>query len=201
MRRPTREARTATVAAIIIMWAAGAFADERARHTGDSPDKPGPGTARRIVVSLPDRKLALLDGDLVVKVWATAVGTESTPSPSGTYTIVNRVPNPTYYKSGKVIPPGASNPVGTRWLGLSLKGFGIHGTNSPGSIGRKASHGCIRMRNQDVEELFELVRVGDVIELHAERSERLAEIFGPVRRPSSASGVRASEFVASASGQ
>ncbi|MBN1570321.1 MAG: L,D-transpeptidase [Acidobacteria bacterium] len=132
---------------------------------------------RKIVVSIEDRKLALLEGDRVIKIWATAVGAESTPSPSGTYTIINRLRRPAYYHSGKVIHPGPSNPLGTRWLGLSLKGFGIHGTNVPGSIGRKASHGCIRMRNRDIEELFELVEVGCVVEFHSERNEYLAQIF------------------------
>jgi hypothetical protein len=67
--------------------------------------------------------------------------------------------------------------LGTRWLGLSLKGFGIHGTNVPSSIGRKASHGCIRMRNRDIEELFELIQVGSVVELHGESNVYLAQIF------------------------
>ena len=77
-----------------------------------------------------------------------------------------------------VIPPGKANPLGTRWLGLSRKGYGIHGTNQPRSIGWRASHGCIRMRNPDIEELFELVRAGDVVELHTEHTVELAEIFG-----------------------
>ena len=64
-----------------------------------------------------------------------------------------------------VIPPGKANPLGTRWIGLSRKGYGIHGTNNPRSIGRRASHGCIRMRNRDVEELFEMVAVGDRVEI------------------------------------
>ncbi len=59
-----------------------------------------------------------------------------------------------------------------------MKGYGIHGTNAPSSIGRKASHGCIRMRNRDVEELFEMVAVGDPVELHAERTPELEQIFG-----------------------
>jgi lipoprotein-anchoring transpeptidase ErfK/SrfK len=54
---------------------------------------------------------------------------------------------------------------------LSKIGYGIHGTNVPGSIGKAASHGCIRMRNHDVEELFELVGVGVTVELHANRPE------------------------------
>jgi lipoprotein-anchoring transpeptidase ErfK/SrfK len=68
--------------------------------------------------------------------------------------------------------------LGTRWLGLDQRGYGIHGTNQPHSIGHRASHGCIRMRNHDMEELFELVQVGDAVELHTERTAELAEIFG-----------------------
>ncbi len=199
MGGPTRAPKRVTLAAVII--AAGILADERLCRAGDSPVKAKAEPTRRIVVSLQDRKLALLENDSVVKIWRTAVGTESTPTPSGTFTIINRVENPSYYKNGKVTPPGPANPVGTRWLGLSLKGFGIHGTNSPGSIGRKASHGCIRMRNKDVEELFDLVRVGDVVELHGERDEKLAEIFGPVRHPGSEPGARTSTIVTLASAQ
>ena len=70
-----------------------------------------------------------------------AVGAAVSPSPTGAFKIVNRIPRPTYYHPGKVIGPGKSNPLGTRWLGLSIKGFGIHGTNVPRSIGRAASHG------------------------------------------------------------
>jgi len=151
-------------AAVALITAAAALAQEN----------PG---SRRIVVSIPDRKLALIENGRVLKVYATAVGAPVSPSPNGTFTVVNRIPNPTWYTPGKVVPPGKDNPLGTRWLGLSLKGFGIHGTNSPRSIGKAKSHGCIRLRNQDVEELFELVRAGDVVELRGERDEEIARIF------------------------
>jgi len=134
--------------------------------------------ARRVVVSIPDRKLAVIENDAVVTMYPIAVGAARTPSPVGTFTIVNRVSNPTYYKAGKTIGPGAKNPVGTRWIGLSRKGYGIHGTDQPRSIGFAKSHGCIRLRNQDVERLFERVRPGDIVELHAERNAELARIFG-----------------------
>ncbi len=124
--------------------------------------------ARRIVVSIPDRKLALMEGDRVVKVYPVAVGAAGTPSPSGSFTVVKRVTHPAWYSPGKVVPPGRNNPLGTRWIGLSLKGYGIHGTSNPRSIGRRASHGCIRLRNADIEELFGLVAVGDAVELRAE---------------------------------
>ena len=122
---------------------------------------------RRLVVSIPDRKLELIVDGEVVKSYPVAVGKHSTPSPTGTFTIVTRVPNPTWYGPTQVVAPGRHNPLGTRWLGLSEKGYGVHGTNVPRSIGKAASHGCIRMRNSDVEELFELVRAGDVVELTA----------------------------------
>lgn len=119
----------------------------------------------RIVVSIPDRKLALVEGERVVKVYDVAVGKASSPSPEGEFTIETRLTNPTWYGPKQVIGPGTSNPLGTRWLGLSARGYGIHGTNVPRSIGKAASHGCIRMRNADVEELFELVQTGATVQL------------------------------------
>jgi lipoprotein-anchoring transpeptidase ErfK/SrfK len=86
--------------------------------------------------------------------------------------------NPAYYHPGTVIAPGNDNPVGTRWIGLNKKGYGIHGTNEPWSIGKAASHGCIRLRNRDVEQLFTMLRVGDTVEIRGERDEQTAAIFG-----------------------
>src|SRR5271163_4346283 len=123
------------------------------------------GATRRIVVSLPDRKVALFEDGHLVKIYPIAVGKHTTPSPNGSFHIASRVVRPTWYQPGKVVPAGPANPLGTRWMGLGYKGYGIHGTNRPESIGHAASHGCIRMRNRDVEELFELVRVGDEVDL------------------------------------
>jgi lipoprotein-anchoring transpeptidase ErfK/SrfK len=133
---------------------------------------------RRIVVSIPDRKLALVEDGRVVKIYPVAVGAAATPSPAGSYTVIERVPHPTWYGPRKVVPPGKGNPLGPRWIGLSRRGYGIHGTSQPRSIGRAASHGCIRMRNADVEELFAMIAVGDAVELSAVRSEEVAQIFG-----------------------
>jgi lipoprotein-anchoring transpeptidase ErfK/SrfK len=132
---------------------------------------------RHLVVSLVDRKLAVVDEGRVVRVFDVAVGAPSSPSPVGQFTIVNRLENPTYYAPGKVIGPGRANPLGTRWMGLGFKGIGIHGTDQPRSIGHARSHGCIRLRNRDVEELFSLVREGDVVELVAERTPEVAGLF------------------------
>lgn len=132
---------------------------------------------RRVVVSIPDRRLAVIESDQVIAVYAVAVGAPVSPSPVGAFTIVARVTNPTYYRPGKVIGPGAMNPIGTRWIGLNIKGFGIHGTDDPRSIGFAKSHGCIRLRNEDVEALFEQLRAGDVVELHDERTPEIQRLF------------------------
>jgi len=135
--------------------------------------------AKRVVlVSLPDRKLAVLEDGIVLAQFQVAVGASDSPSPTGEFQIVNRVSNPTYYHAGSVIPTGKDNPVGTRWLGLSQKGYGIHGTNVPRSIGHAASHGCIRLRNRDMERLFGMLRVGDVVKIRSERDEQITQVFG-----------------------
>jgi lipoprotein-anchoring transpeptidase ErfK/SrfK len=173
MRTKQTKGILAAMAAVVLLANPSAAADE-ARTTDAA-------VTRRIVVSIPDRKLALIENDQVVTIYPVAVGAPVSPSPVGTFSIVNRVSNPTYYKPGKVVGPGAANPVGTRWIGLSAKGFGIHGTPNPGSIGYAKSHGCIRLRNHDVERLFERVRPGDVVELHGARTPELAELFAEPR--------------------
>lgn len=67
--------------------------------------------------------------------------------------------------------------MGTRWLGLNVKGYGIHGTNAPQSVGHATSHGCIRLRNRDVEKLYAMLRVGDVVKIRGERDEEIAALF------------------------
>lgn len=144
-------------------------------HGNDrSNDRPN----RIVLVSIPDRKLAVIEDGNVIATFSIAVGAAASPSPTGDFQIVNRVSNPTYYRPGTVIPSGKDNPVGTRWVGLSQKGYGIHGTNAPGSVGHAASHGCIRLRNRDVERLFAMARTGDLVQIRGERDEQIAEVFG-----------------------
>ncbi len=129
---------------------------------GFSAQAQSSGEAKRsLVVSLQGRKLALLEDGRVKKVYVVAVGKRSTPSPTGTFKIISRVNNPTNSHAGKVVAPGWGNPVGTRWMGLNVKGYGIHGTDVPKSIGNAASHVCIRMGRRDIEELFDAVKTGD----------------------------------------
>lgn len=140
---------------------------------------PEPAAQREIVVSLEDRKLALVENGETRKIYAVAVGKPSTPSPEGTFTIQRRVGNPTYHHDGKTVLPGPNNPVGTRWMGLSKAGYGIHGTNEPRSIGKAASHGCIRMARTDLEEFYAMVAVGDTVRLIGHRDDETARLFGP----------------------
>jgi lipoprotein-anchoring transpeptidase ErfK/SrfK len=132
---------------------------------------------RQIIISIADRKLALMEDGQVLKTYSIAVGTSRTPSPDGDFVIVNHAKNPVYRHRDKEIPPGKDNPLGTRWMGLSLKGYGIHGTNVQSTVGKAASHGCFRMRKQDVEELYTLVQVGDAVMVRRERDAMIAQVF------------------------
>jgi len=145
--------------------------------TGPEVHEYAKATVHFVLISIPDRKLALLENGRVVRIYRVAVGKASTPSPTGAFKIVTRVSDPTYYHKGQIIAAGKGNPVGTRWMGLSAKGYGIHGTNQPNSIGKAASTGCIRMGKRDLEELFELVSVGDAVEIRGERDGQIAHIF------------------------
>jgi len=171
-----RANRAACTAAMVI---AGIMTSGRAM-AADAPIA-GAVTARRILVSIPDRKLMVIENNQVVQVFAVAVGAPASPSPTGTFTVVNRIPNPTYYHPGKVVGPGPRNPLGTRWIGLSQKGYGIHGTDDQSSVGFAKSHGCIRLRKADIEQLFELVRPGDVVELQAERTPEIDQLFSSIQ--------------------
>jgi len=165
---------TARMAAMLALVSFDGFAHERVEAASNPNFDPA---RRRIVISLPDRKLALLENDRVLKVYDVAVGKAATPSPRGCFAIINRVRDPTWFGPAGPVAPGPRNPLGTRWMGLSAQGYGIHGTNVPGSIGKAASHGCIRMRRQDLEELYELVGVGTQVELAGERRELPAKVF------------------------
>ncbi len=169
-----KQTKLAAMASMLILAAAEALAQEQ-EQAGETREP-----VRRMVISIPDRKLAYLEDGQVVKIYPVAVGADATPSPTGVFKIANRIVNPTWYGPKQIVPPGKANPLGTRWMGLSRKGFGIHGTNNQNSVGHNMSHGCIRMRKAHVEELFALVQVGDEVEMAGERSDELAQLFGEV---------------------
>lgn len=132
---------------------------------------------RQIIISIADRQLAVIDHGQVLKTYPIAVGARGTPSPNGDFVIINHAKDPVYRHGDAEIAPGKDNPLGTRWMGLSLKGYGIHGTNVQSSVGKAVSHGCFRMRKQDVEELYSLVQVGDTVLVRRERDSMIAKVF------------------------
>jgi len=120
-----------------------------------------------IVVNRGTNTLQLFNGESLVRSFHVATGRSQYPTPSGTFRIVDmqtnpwwRPPDSDWAKGLKPIPPGPGNPLGTRWMGLSAPGVGIHGTPDATSIGYSASHGCIRMLIPEATWLFDHVQLG-----------------------------------------
>lgn len=98
--------------------------------------------------------------DEFFKIYTIGTGRENS-TPVGEFKIINKLKDPPWYRGGKAIPYGdPENILGTRWMGFNKAGYGIHGTWDPDSVGKQSSAGCIRLRNQDVEELYKIVSVG-----------------------------------------
>lgn len=124
--------------------------------------------ARRLVIIRRDaHRLYYYRGARPLRVFTVATGGTWTPTPRGRFRIVNKYRHPWWYPPNSSwaagldpIPPGPKNPLGTRWMGLSVPEVGIHGTPHPASVGYSISHGCIRMKKSDAVSLFRLVRVG-----------------------------------------
>jgi lipoprotein-anchoring transpeptidase ErfK/SrfK len=123
-----------------------------------------------IVIRRGSNRLYLYNGMRSWRVFGVATGQSQYPTPVGRWSIVLKWRNPWWYppssswaRGAKPIPPGPGNPLGTRWMGLSASGVGIHGTPDDASIGYSASHGCIRMHIPDAEWLFNHVRIGTTV--------------------------------------
>jgi lipoprotein-anchoring transpeptidase ErfK/SrfK len=123
-----------------------------------------------IVIRRKSNRLFLYDGSRYRRFFVVATGQSQYPTPLGRFSIVVKWRNPWWYppdspwaQGEKPIPPGPDNPLGTRWMGLSAPGVGIHGTPSDASIGYSASHGCIRMHIPQAEWLFNHVEIGTTV--------------------------------------
>ncbi|MGH3003551.1 MAG: L,D-transpeptidase family protein [Gaiellaceae bacterium] len=124
-----------------------------------------------IVINRSTNRLMLYDAGKLDRTFSVATGQSVYPTPQGTFHIIVKWKNPWWYppvndswaKGLQPVPPGPSNPLGTRWMGISSPGVGIHGTDEPSSIGYSASHGCIRMQVPDAEWLFDHVNVGTTV--------------------------------------
>lgn len=121
-----------------------------------------------IVIHRGSNRLYLYNGVRFVRSFPVATGQAIYPTPLGHFEIVVKWKNPWWYpptqdawaRGLKPVPPGPGNPLGTRWMGLSAPGVGIHGTDEPWSIGHSESHGCIRMQVASAEWLFNHVQIG-----------------------------------------
>jgi lipoprotein-anchoring transpeptidase ErfK/SrfK len=126
-----------------------------------------------IVINRSVNRLYLYDGEKLRRTFGVATGQAIYPTPHGTFHIVVKWKNPWWFpptssawaRGLKPVPPGPDNPLGTRWMGLSSPGVGIHGTDAPSSIGYSVSHGCIRMQVPDAEWLFDHVDVGTTVHI------------------------------------
>jgi lipoprotein-anchoring transpeptidase ErfK/SrfK len=123
-----------------------------------------------IVIRRNSNRLLLYQGMKYRRFFAVATGQRQYPTPLGRFSIVVKWRNPWWYppdspwaQGQKPIPPGPDNPLGTRWMGLSAPGVGIHGTPSDASIGYSVSHGCIRMHISQAEWLFNHVDIGTTV--------------------------------------
>jgi len=125
-----------------------------------------------ILINRAKNRLSLFrDDNQIWRDFPVATGQAIYPTPAGRFNIVVKQENPWWYpptqdawaKGLSPVPPGPNNPLGTRWMGLTAPGVGIHGTDEPSSIGWNASHGCIRMQVPDAEWLYGHVKIGTTV--------------------------------------
>lgn len=154
---------------IIALGSAVVQADELPKGANKEP---------HIEVYLIQRKLYLKNGDSVVKEYPVGVArSREFMTPPGSYIILTKDKSPGWsnpYNPKIKIPAGPNNPLGTRWIGfhkVANTAYGIHGTNEPNSVGKFVSHGCIRMRIPDSEDLYERVGIGTPVKVIYNRFE------------------------------
>ncbi len=137
-----------------------------------NPGKPLKSRITKVIVNKKNETLRAYNGDKLVATYPTTVGSKSTPSPHGTFKVVNRVKRPHYKatveKEGEkkqiyMLKPGPNSPVGIVWMGLSKPSFGIHGSPIPEGISRQASHGCVRLTNWDALEVLANIKQGATV--------------------------------------
>lgn len=149
-----------------------------------------------------------------IRAYPVGIGTEGRDTPEGTFTVVQRIQNPSWTAPVSLrtanpgtplsIPPGPDNPLGDYWLGLSLAGYGIHGTNRPFGVGRRVSSGCVRLYPEDIRDLFSRTAKGTPVtivyqpikvglhggklfaEIHPDLSQRITDPVAEVQRQAAA---------------
>lgn len=131
---------------------------------------PNAGLQTRLVIRLSDRRVYVYQGNEVYTSFPVAIGRRGWETPTGRHTVIQMQQNPVWQHpfTGELVPPGADNPLGARWIGFWTDGtnyVGLHGTPNEASVGQSVSHGCVRMYNRDVIRLFELVQIGTPVEV------------------------------------
>ena len=155
----------------------GAQSENAAENKQTKKDE-APSVPVAIKIESKTNMLGVFDGDKLVAAYPVTIGSAQTASPIGEWRVSRITKMPTFRydkemlqhgrRSGNfhLLSPGPRNPVGVMWIALNKKGIGIHGTNSPDSIGRAASHGCIRLANWDVVRLATKIKPGDNVSIH-----------------------------------
>lgn len=144
------------------------------------PDAPL-GKAASIRIILGETSIQALDANgRIIAHFPCSIAKDKNKRPNGALVVKNYAPNPNYTFNPElfpevvaaeginkkiIIPPGPNNPVGTMWIGLSLPGYGIHGTPEPEDISRTQSHGCFRLANWNAEKLYKMIKIGTPIDV------------------------------------
>jgi lipoprotein-anchoring transpeptidase ErfK/SrfK len=123
-----------------------------------------------LVLKLSERRVYVYRGENLLNKYPVAVGKKKWETPQGDWKVELMLKNPgwTNFKTGEQLAPGPDNPLGQRWIGFWNDGkdeIGFHGTTNLSSIGKAASHGCVRMSNKNVKELFKIVKIGTVVQV------------------------------------
>jgi len=124
-----------------------------------------------LLINLPEYRMYVFNNRILTGIYPVCIGLPTWQTPSGEFSVINKVEDPAWYMppeiaerenvKREIIPPSTNNPLGDRWIGTSIKHTGIHGTNIPMSIGKALSHGCIRLYPEDIQKVFEEIKVGD----------------------------------------
>ncbi len=119
----------------------------------------------RLVLKLGERRVYLYEGEQVKSSYPVAIGRPGWETPTGKFKVTQMLEHPGWTSplTGEQMPPGTDNPLGERWIAFWTDGvnsIGFHGTPNPESVGQAVSHGCVRMLNEDIRKIYELVQVG-----------------------------------------
>ena len=116
-----------------------------------------------IIINSRNNTLRYYRGGSLVASYSCATGASGTPTPQGKFAIFEKLVNRPYGKTPDIPGDSPRNALGRRWMQFKSGGYAIHGTNAPSSIGKHASHGCVRMHNEDVIELYSMVPMGTTV--------------------------------------